>query len=242
MAPMATQSRPTKRSWPSESSVRRRNASRQACGARSGRSPSSTSTSAQAARKDCGTISSLANRWWTLRGPRLLCISPRWPGLLRARPRRALAAAGLPQVLEELGARIEHHDVAPAPERGLVGLEAPVERVELGILSIGGRVDCRGFRVPVALGLLSLLVGVGQDDLALPVGVGADLLRFGRAHGAQLVGDPLALRFHALIDLRQDFFGQLDAAQPHVDDLDADLLRIGVGALPGRLHDLVALG
>ena len=61
-------------------------------------------------------------------------------------------------------------------ERRLVGLEAAVERVELGVHAVGRRVDRRGLGVAVALDLLRLPVRVGEDHLALAVGVGADLL------------------------------------------------------------------
>src|SRR5437867_6328447 len=221
---MTMEIKPMKRSCPSERSVSRRNASRQARGAISGSNPSSTSTSAHAARNVSGTASPVRS-------------------LLAAGTWRALgAAAGLLEILEELGARIEHHDVALVPERRLVRLETAVEGVELGILPVRGGVDRRGLRIPVTLGLLRLLVGVGQNHFALAVGIGADLLGLGPALRTQLVGDALALGLHALVDLRQDFLGQLDPAQAHVDDLDADLLRVGVGALPRLRHDLVALG
>src|SRR2546428_1297354 len=220
---MTMEINPMKRSCPSERSVSRRNASRQARGAISGSNPSSTSTSAHAARSVPGTASPVRS-------------------LLAAGTWRALGAgAGLLEILEELGARIEHHDVALVPERRLVRLETAVEGIELGILTVRGGIDRRRLGVSVALGLLRLLVGVGQDHFALPIRVGTDLLRLGRALRAQLVGDALALRLHPLIDLRQHFLGQLDPAQAHVDDLDADLLGIGVGALPCRRHDLVAL-
>src|SRR5438034_3742218 len=220
---MTMEINPMNRSCPSERSVSRRNASRQARGAISGSNPSSTSTSAHAARNVSGTASPVRS-------------------LLAAGTWRALgAAAGLLEILEELGARIEHHDVALVPERRLVRLETAVEGVELRILSVRGGVDRRGLRVAVALRLLRLLVGIGQNHFALPIRIGADLLGLGRALRAQLVGDALALGFHALVDLRQHFLGQLDAAQANVDEPDADLIRVGVGALPRRRHHILPL-
>ena len=58
---MTMEIRPMKRSCPSERSVSRLNASRQARGATSGRNPSSTSTSAHAARNVSGTAVLLRN-------------------------------------------------------------------------------------------------------------------------------------------------------------------------------------
>src|SRR6266567_5591726 len=221
---MAIEVSPMKRSCPSLSSVSRRNASRQVPGATNGSSPSSTSTSAHAARNVSGTARSPTSR--------LLC----------AGTRRAFAATGLLQVLEELGVRIEHHQVALAPERRLVGLEAAVERIELGILPICGGIDRRRLGVAVALGLLRRPVRVGKDHLTLPIGVGADLLGIRGARRAQLGRDSLALRIHALIDLGEHILGKLHAAQPYVNNLDSDLLRIRIGTLARRIHNLVAFG
>src|SRR6266705_5263269 len=216
---MAIEISPMKRSCPSLNSVSRWNASRQVPGATNGSSPSSTSTNAHAARNVSGTARSPTSR--------LLC----------AGTRRALAATGLLQVLEELGVRIEHHRVALAAERSLVGLEAAVEGVELGILPICGGIDRRRLGVAGSLGLLRRPVSVGEDHLTLPIGVGADLLRLRRALRAQFVGDALALGFHALVDLRQNFLGQLDPAQADLDDLDPDLLCVRIGARARGRHD-----
>src|SRR5215831_325435 len=112
-APIAIEMRPTKRSWPSVSWVRRRKASRHVAGATSGSTPSSRRTNPHAARNVSGTTRSPSAR-----------------SLLRAGARCALAAAGLLQVLEELRVRIEHHQVVLVAERRLVGLEAAIEGVE----------------------------------------------------------------------------------------------------------------
>src|SRR5450432_1230587 len=204
---------PIKRSCPSESSVRRRKASRQVRGAISGSRPSITNTRAHAASRLSGTA-----------------CSPVWRLLVRA-ALRSPPAAGLLQILEEIGTRIEHHDVALVLERRLVRLQAAVERVELGVLPVRAGINRGSLGVALALGLLRLLVGVGENDLALAIGVGADLLRLGAALRPQLVGDALALGLHALVDLREHFVRQLDAAQAHVDDFDADRSRVSVGFL-----------
>src|ERR1700690_717587 len=108
--------------------------------------------------------------------------------LLGAWARRSPRAAGLLQVLEELGARIEHHDVALVPERGLVRFEAAVERVELRVLSVGGSVDRGCLGVAFTLGLLRLLVGIGEYHFALAIRVGTYPFRLRRALRAQFVG------------------------------------------------------
>src|SRR5271170_7282316 len=154
-----------KRSCPSLKSIRWRKALRQTAGAISGSRPSSTSTNAHAAQNASGIPSLLRPGCWRL--------------LARAGMRRGLGGGGLLQILEEFGARIEHHQVALVPERRLVGLETAVEGVELRILAVGSGVDRRRLRVAVALGLLRLAVGGGQDHFALPIGVGANLLRLG---------------------------------------------------------------
>src|SRR5438067_11279944 len=180
IAPITVEASPMKRSWPSDNSVSRRNASRHVCGARSGRRPSRTSTNAHAARKVSGTSRA---------SPALV------PVLLCAGTRRGLANAGLLQVLEEFRVRIEHHQVVLVVERRLVRLEAAIEGIELGILSIRGSVDPRRLGITFALDLLCLAVRIGQDNLALPVRVRTDLLRLRRALRAQLVRHALALRF-----------------------------------------------
>src|SRR6185503_2707406 len=95
--------------------------------------------------------------------------------------------------------------------------------------------------VALAARALRVAVGLGDDDLALPVGVGADLLRLGGAGGAQLVGDALALRFHAAVDRLAHVLRQVDALQAYIDDLDADALQVLVDLLPHARHDVVAL-
>src|SRR6266550_6163213 len=144
---------------------------------------------------------------------------------------RSPAAARLLQILEEIRAWVEHHDVALVLERRLVRLQTAIERVELGVLPIGAGVDRGSPGVAFALGLLRLLVGVGENDLALAIGVSTDLLRLGAALRPELVGDALALGFHPLIDLSEHFVRQLDTAQAHVDDFDADRPRVSVGFL-----------
>src|SRR5215468_1647384 len=130
------------------------------------------------------------------------------PPLLRRWPRRGLYAIGLLRKLEELRARIEHqHIVLLALERGPVGLEPPVEPVEIRVLPVCLGIDRRGPGISFALDLLRLAVGVGENHLALPIGVRTDLLGFRCPQRSQFVGDSLALGLHALVDPREHLVG-----------------------------------
>src|SRR6266487_4328394 len=140
--------------------------------------------------------------------------------------RRAHSLAALSRVseiLEELGIGIEHDHVALVLEARPVGVEGAVEGVELGVLVEGARVDGGRPGVALALDALSIAVGLGDDDLAGTIGFGADLLRRGEALRPELGCNALALRVHASIDSLAYLLRQLDALEPHVDDLYPDL-------------------
>src|SRR5438067_1024380 len=148
---MPTETMPMKRSCPSVSSVRWRNPSRHTRGAANGSSPSRISSSASAVHSESGT--------------RSLRVQKTATRLLRGRAWRRVARAGLLEVLEEIGTRVEHHQIALVAECRLVRFQAAIERVELGILAVRLRVDRRRFRIAVALDLLRLTVCVGEDHL-----------------------------------------------------------------------------
>src|SRR5258705_2626154 len=192
--------RPMNRSCPSLSSMSLAKLSRHNRGASNGSSPSTTSPSAKAAHSESGTAFPLRVAATAL----LRCL----------RARTALVL----HVTEELGARIEHHHVALAAERRFVRLEAAIERVELGVGAIRLRVDRRGLRVAVALGLLRGLVRVGKDHDALAISIGADLFGFRLAERAKLVRHASALGLHARVDRAGHIRRKLDAAEPHIDD------------------------
>src|SRR4029079_1224 len=103
------------------------------------------------------------------------CVSCRAKRLLRGAARRRAGSPSLLEILEELGTRVDDHQVALVAERRLVRLEAAVERVELRVLRVRLRVDRRRFRAASPLELLRLPIGVGKDDLPLAIGVRADL-------------------------------------------------------------------
>src|SRR5688500_1402232 len=183
-----------KRICPSLISVRRRKVSRHSAGSRNGSTPSMISISAKAVSR------------------RL----PIWNVAQASRARRAGLLARLAaraEILEEIGIGLDdQHVVAPAEAR-LVGLEAAVERVELGVLLVGAGVDPGRLAVAIALDALRLAVGLRDDDLALAVGVGADLFRLGGAGRSQLVGHSLALGLHAAVDVDAHFLRQVHPLQ-----------------------------
>src|SRR6266853_1986712 len=158
--------------------------------------------------------------------------------------RGAHSLAALPrisEILEELGIGIEHDDIALVLEGGPVGVEAAIEGVELGILIEGARVDGGRLSVAFALDALGVAVGFGDDDLARAVGLGADFLRQGEALRARIGRNALALRVHASIDGFAHFLRQLDALEPDVDDLHADLGDVVLHLFADDAHDVVAL-
>jgi hypothetical protein len=143
---------------------------------------------------------------------------------------------------EELVVGVDHHHVALAAEGGAVGFQAAVELRKLRVAAEGIGIQGRGLGVALALDLLRVAVGFGDDHLALAVGVGADLLAFGAPLRAQFVGHLLALGLHAPVDRVGDVGHEVHALDAHVDDLDAERLGFVGQAAAHVLHDLFALG
>src|SRR5512134_527834 len=113
-----------KRIWPSLISVSRRKVSRHTPGSRNGSTPSMISINASAVSRMFVIVD--------LRGE----ARARYPGAT-ARPVLLALPAARPEILEEFGIGFEHEHVAPASEARLVGLEAAIKRVELGVLLVG---------------------------------------------------------------------------------------------------------
>src|SRR4029077_4125126 len=139
------------------------------------------------------------------------------PGYGRA---QSPAAPWGPEVLEELRIGVEHQHIALVLEARAVGVEAAVEGVELRVLAERPGVDGRGLGVAVALDALRVAVRLGDDHLALAVRARADLLSLRESFRAQLLRDALAPRVHPPVDGLAALLGQLDALEPHVDDLN----------------------
>src|SRR5882724_2406106 len=145
------------------------------------------------------------------------------------------------EIFEELGIGVEDQDVALVLEAGAIGVQAPVEIVELRILVESPGIDRRGLGVALALDPLRLAIGLGDDDLALAVGLGAYLLAFGETLRPQLRSHALPLRVHAPVHRLAHLLRQLHPFQPHVDDQDAVVGGVAHRAFPDDFHDLVAL-
>src|SRR5580704_3351932 len=67
------------------------------------------------------------------------------------------------QVAEEFPIGGEHEEIAVLAERALIGLEAAVEGVELGVARIGVRVGLGGRRIALTAGAQRIALGVRQD-------------------------------------------------------------------------------
>ena len=142
--------------------------------------------------------------------------------------------------IEELGIGLEHHQIALAAEGLPVGIHAPVEGEELCVPLERPGIEARGLGIALALDALGIPVRFRNDDLALLVGVGADLFRFLGTQRAQLLGDPRAFGLHPAVDGLAHFLREVDALQPDIHDLNADLARIRIGLFAHLVHDLVA--
>jgi len=145
------------------------------------------------------------------------------------------------RLMSSFTALLELDEGKDVHERRLVGIQAAVERVELGVHPVGLRVDRRRPGVALALDLLGIAVCLGQQHLALAVRIGTDLLALGRADRPLLVGDALALGLHAAVHRLADLRDEVDALQPDVDDLDAEVLGGFLHGDANFLHRLLAL-
>ena len=122
-----------------------------------------------------------------------------------------------------------------------VGLHRAVEAEEIRILAIGLGVDAIALGVALAADLLGLGRGVGQQHRDVAIGPGPDLLALLAALGAELGGLALPLGLHALIDRLAVLLRQVDAADAHVDDMDAERLGIAIELIAHLPHQLLAL-
>src|SRR5690349_14610313 len=90
----------------------------------------------------------------------------------------AAFAVRILEVLEEVRARVEHHDIALVAEALTISLQTAIERVEIRILLERLRVRCGRARIALAFDALSIAVRFSDDDFALAIGIGANLFRF----------------------------------------------------------------
>src|SRR5215469_5383381 len=96
------------------------------------------------------------------------------------------------EVAEEFAIGREDQKIPVLAERALVGLEAAIEAVELGVARESVRVGLGGDRIALAADAQRFALGIGEDDSALPLGGRADggafLLTF-RAQAARRLGE-----------------------------------------------------
>src|SRR6516165_3579417 len=142
-------------------------------------------------------------------GPLFRTGACRWRGLRRA---------GVLEESEETGIGGEHKRCAMAGERVAIGLHRTIESKELLILAERVSVDTDALRVAVAAHLLGVPLRLGDDHGAFAVGIGPDGLRRLRTLGAVLCRLLLTFRHHAGKDRLAVLFGQIGAADAHVDD------------------------
>src|SRR5262249_32973258 len=92
---------------------------------------------------------------------------------------RTRGVSGSLHELEEFRRRVDHEHVGTSTETGAIGLETAIEVEELGTLAEGSRIDGRRLGITLALDLLRVAIGFGEQHLALSIGIRADLLAFG---------------------------------------------------------------
>ena len=88
---------------------------------------------------------------------------------------------------------------------------------------------------------LGLLIGFGDQHRDVAIGLGADFLALLAALGAELGRFALPLGLHALIDRLAVLLRQIDAADAHVDDVNAERLRIVIELIAHLRHQLLTL-
>src|ERR1700733_13658831 len=129
-------------------------------GFKNGAMPSSTRKSASAAKR--------SDRWgsmsvrWTRAG--------RVSALTLARLGGASRGAWILKVFEELAVGRDEQQIPVLAERALVGLEAPVEGIELGIALVGLRIDLRRLGIGLAAHAQRIALGIGENLGALALG------------------------------------------------------------------------
>src|SRR5579862_6607255 len=189
---------PAMRNSRSRTSSSRANARLTPAGLRNGAMPSNTRNSPSAASRSV-TLSDTGK--WRL--------AP-WRGRLR----------GILQVSEEFPIGCHDQQIPLLAEGALIGLQAAVEGVELGVLVVGTRVGLRGRGIAFAAHPQRIALRVRQNHGALALGVGANPGAAALPFGAQPAGGLGEALLHALVDTRRDLIGQVDALHAYVDQFD----------------------
>src|ERR1051326_3731809 len=181
--------------------------------------------------------------------PRL--ASPRWSagaGAAGCRVRRSrrgpmwrsgrgVLAGPAAEEAEEIAFRRQDERGVLAVQRIAIGLQRAVKGKEFFVLPERIGIDLDRLTVAVAAHPLRFALRLGENDGALAFGVGADLLRRLGAFAAILRGLLLTLGLHAGIDGLAVFFRQIGAAQPHIDDINAEILGLHRDIVADLHHD-----
>src|ERR1700685_96315 len=129
---------------------------------------------------------------------------------------------------KEIRIRPQHQVGVAVLHAAFVGLHRAVKGEEPLILPIGLGVDAIALGVALAADLLGLGRGFRHQHRDVAIGPGSDLLGFLATLGAELGRLALPLGLHALIDRLAVLLRQVDAADAHVDDMDAERLRVAI--------------
>src|SRR5216683_112865 len=134
--------------------------------------------------------------------------------------RAALAAAAAEEAEEIAIRRQDERRVLPA-QRLAIGLHRAIKGEEVLILAERIGIDLDRLALALAAQDLRLFLRLGDDHRPLALGDRADTLGELVALGAEFLRLALPLGLHAREDRLAVLLGQVGAAQPHVDDLDA---------------------
>src|ERR1700682_563633 len=158
-----------------------------------------------------------------------------------ARARWQRFARRIAEKAEEIRIRPQHHMRIAVLHAAFVGLHRAVKGKEPRILAIGLGVDAIALGVTLAADLLGLGGSIRQQHRDVAVGPGSDLLALLAALSAELGGLALPLGLHALIDRLTVLLRQVDAADAHVDNINAEWLGLAIELIAHQPHQLLAL-
>jgi hypothetical protein len=143
---------------------------------------------------------------------------------------RRRLAAGIAEEAEEIRIRPQHEMRIAALHAPVVGLHRAIEAEEIHILAIGLGKNTVALGIALAANGFRLRSGVGEQNRHVTVRPGPDFLAFLAALGAELRRLALPLGLHALIDRLAVLLRKVDAANAHVDDVDAEWQRVAIRA------------
>src|SRR4029077_10469676 len=135
---------------------------------------------------------------------------------------------GIAEEAEEIAIGAKHQMRVAMLHAALIGLHGAIEAEEVGVLAIGVGKDAVALGVALAAHVFRLRIGFGDQHRDVAVGPGAGLLALLAALGAEFGGLALSFGLHALIDRLAVLFRQIDTANAHVDDFDAERLRVAI--------------